>query len=301
MYKMKTKKNTKSKNRKSLKNKLQKGGAGPYVPPHARRANPSHASRTSQPSHASRTSQQSHESRTSHPSPSSNIKNTFTHIKDTKIWTPTSNAILSSNENFYDWTDPNYGKKKVSVSGIGSVDWYLKHYIDFMKSFFDKYKIRSVVDIGCGDFLMGPRLYSGKTINYTGYDIVHSNIIDNNKKLSIQYKNLPIYKTKRDPIKNMSFEFIESDFTKEEDRETLKPADLCIIKDVLQHLNDARIIESVNALIQSNKYKYILICNNYIEDEFTSENIPTYPKKDIRGCFEKYEYNEEGKEKGKFK
>ena len=53
MYKMKTKKNTKSKNRKSLKNKLQKGGAGPYVPPHARRANPSHASRTSQPSPSS--------------------------------------------------------------------------------------------------------------------------------------------------------------------------------------------------------------------------------------------------------
>jgi len=262
---MKTKKNTKSKllkskNRKSLKHKLQKGGAEAYVPPN-----------------------------------DSNIKKTFSRIKNNKIWIPPQDLKKNSNAHFYDWTDPKYGDNKVSVSGTGSVDWYLKYYIEFMKLFFDNYKIRSVVDIGCGDFLMGPRLYAGKTINYTGYDIVHSNIIDNNKKLSIQYKNLPIYQTKRDPLKNMSFEFIESDFTKEEDRETLKPADLCIIKDVLQHLNDARIIESVNALIKSNKYKYILICNNYIEGEIVKSKPAQYPEIDSKGCYKKYEYNQKGK------
>ena len=93
----------------------------------------------------------------------------------------------------------------------------------------------------------------------------------------------------------MTFEFIETDFTIKEERETLKSADLCIIKDVLQHLNDARIIESVNDLINSKKYKYILICNDYIESEFTSRNTPKFHAKDNKGCFKKYEYKYEEK------
>ena len=67
-----------------------------------------------------------------------------------------------------------------------------------------------------------------------------------------------------------------SDFTSDIERENLVPADLCILKDILQHWPDEMIINFMNFLTTSRKYRYILICNTYIEEEF-SKKKPKHP------------------------
>ena len=68
--------------------------------------------------------------------------------------------------------------------------------------------------MGCGDFRCGKTIYDDLNIQYTGYDI-YKELISHNQ---IQFPK---------------YEFIHLDFL--ENKETLLNADLCILKDVLQH------------------------------------------------------------------
>jgi len=174
-----------------------------------------------------------------------NLINVFTEVYETNKW--------GDNEN------PNYE----GSSGLGSAIWYNKKtYIPFIHKFLKKYKIKSVVDLGCGDFRIGLLLYGKINIDYTGYDAYKGVIDYNNEKFK----------------ENKKFHFIHSDFTSIKKRTRINNADLCIIKDVLQHLPNKTIVDFLNYIIKSNKFKYILLINCY---NTTPENTKDY-RKDIK-------------------
>ena len=180
---------------------------------------------------------------------SNNLIKVFTEVYETNKW--------GDNDN------PNYE----GSSGLGSAIWYNKKtYIPFIHKFLKKYKINSVVDLGCGDFRIGLLLYGKKNIDYTGYDAYKGVVEYNNEKFK----------------ENKIFQFIHSDFTSVKDRENIKNADLCIIKDVLQHLPNDIIIKFMDYIIKSNKFKYILIINCY---NTTPENTKDYRKDIVGGEF----------------
>jgi hypothetical protein len=247
---MKTKKNTKSKskllksknrksfkNRKSLKNKLQKGGAS------------------------------------SVPTPSCSEVNIIDIL---------TKQVYEDNK----WGDNDNTEYKGS-SGEGSKLWYNKKtYIPFIRKFLIENNIKSVVDLGCGDFLIGEEIYEDMNLNYTGYDAYEKLINYHNKKYkpyTEKYRETENRYNIKEGIlilnphlKNMTFEFIHSDFTKKPNN--LKSADLCIIKDVLQHLPNCIIEQFMDYITTSHKFKYILLINCC---DTTPENTKTY-RKDIK-------------------
>ena len=129
-------------------------------------------------------------------------------------------------------------------SGNGSdVEYNITTYIPFLREFLKKFNITTVVDLGCGDFRCGKFIYDDmKDIKYYGYDAYDKIIKHHNNSgydSRYQFTHLDFYKCK----------------------EEIMPADLCILKDVLQHWKLEEIYIFMDYLIASKKYKYILICN----------------------------------------
>ena len=121
-------------------------------------------------------------------------------------------------------------------SGSGSELEYCKSYINFLQKFFYDYSIKSIVDLGCGDWQFT------KEINFTG----------------IKYLGI-------DAAKEVIAENIKSHATENIKFNTLKryqdipSCDLLICKDVMQHLSikeNKKIIKEVFP-----KFKYILSTN----------------------------------------
>jgi len=124
-------------------------------------------------------------------------------------------------------------------SGGGSE--YNETYSNFLKDFIKNNNIKSIIDLGSGDFQSGNELYKDIDVEYTGYDVYKKVVDYNNKK----YKN--------------KYNFIHLDFCNK--KEDLQTADLCIIKDVLQHWETKHIYEFLDYITQKKLYKYILLIN----------------------------------------
>lgn len=153
------------------------------------------------------------------------MENIFTNIYEKKIW--------GNNKS------PNYK----GSSGDGSTTDYNKTtYVPFLKKFITDNSIKSVVDLGCGDFLCGDLIYDDLDIKYTGYD-VYKKVITYHKK----HYSLPKYN------------FMHLDFYNK--KEDIVGGDMCILKDVIQHWSTSCIYNFLDYLISSKKFKYILICN----------------------------------------
>ena len=101
-----------------------------------------------------------------------------------------------------------------SLSGPGSDEERTVDFRRLLAQFLKSHKIRSVVDLGCGDWSYG-RLVDWSGCKYTGIDVVES-VIDNNQR---QYAK-----------SNISFLCLDAG------RQDLPMADLLIVKEVLQHL-----------------------------------------------------------------
>ena len=156
----------------------------------------------------------------------------FTNIYENKIWGNNKNNEYSGS------------------SGVGSSINYNKNtYIPFLKNFITTKDIKTVVDLGCGDFLCGSLIYDDLDIIYTGYD-VYNKIINYNKNIY----TLPKYN------------FIHLDFLN--NKNSVLNGDLCILKDVLQHWSFEHIYTLLDYLVETKKYKYILItnCCNQLND-----------------------------------
>ncbi len=98
-------------------------------------------------------------------------------------------------------------------SGPGSNAEVTKDYVKFLQDFFKQKHIKSIADVGCGDWQFSKNIdFTG--ISYTSYDVA-SYVIERNQKAYAQ--------------PNVKFVLYDGDFDK------IKSADLLICKDVLQH------------------------------------------------------------------
>ncbi|MGI8786800.1 MAG: class I SAM-dependent methyltransferase [Pyrinomonadaceae bacterium] len=123
-------------------------------------------------------------------------------------------------------------------SGDGSTNKYADVYAKTIKKFIAGNKIERVVDLGCGDFRVAAKFVSDD-FYYIGCDVVPS---------LIEYLN---EKYKSETIEFRCVNIAEDD---------LPDGDLCLIRQVLQHLSNAE-IEKV--LRSAGKYKFLIITEHY--------------------------------------
>lgn len=155
------------------------------------------------------------------------------------------------------WTTNNNSHYKGSSGQGSSIDYNKDTYVPFLKQFIKDKTIQSVVDFGCGDFRVGPLIYDDLDVTYTGYD-AYGKVIEYHQKT----------------IQNPKYTFIHLDFLHA--KLALVPADMCILKDVLQHWKLDEIYEFLDYLVASNKYKYILICNCSFQERDLIQNTDRF-------------------------
>jgi len=153
------------------------------------------------------------------------MEDTFTRIYENRVW---------GNNNI-----PEYN----GSSGHGSaVDYNIHTYVPFLKKFIVDNNIKSVVDLGCGDFRCGPLIYDDSDVTYVGYDA---------------YKKAVDYNTSQHNKNKYTFRHLDFCNAKEQ----IQGGDLCILKDVIQHWPLEDIYQFLDYLVEQKRFAYILICN----------------------------------------
>lgn len=153
------------------------------------------------------------------------METTFTNVYEKSLWGNNNNA-----------------EYKGSSGGGSDVEYNKDTYIPFLKKYITDNNITHITDLGCGDFRCGKLIYDDLAIKYSGYD-TYKKVVDYN---ATQY-SLPKYT------------FTHLDFCN--NKEQILDGELCILKDVLQHWPLSDIYNFLDYLIESKKFKYILICN----------------------------------------
>jgi len=126
-------------------------------------------------------------------------------------------------------------------SGPGSNTEAGQPYADFVTGFIADNAIRSVVDLGCGDFRVGG-LVASFGVSYTGVDVVQPLIDDNNRRFG------------SDTVRFQCCDIAT---------DNLPDGDLCLIREVFQHISNAQIGA---ALARLKHYKYVLFTDVQPED-----------------------------------
>jgi len=140
--------------------------------------------------------------------------------------------------------DKNIWLRKKSKSGSGSDDEETKYVKKELIEFIKTNNIKSILDIGCGDFNWMKKIIEKTNIKYLGVDFVKPLIEDNNKKYASN---------------NIKFEFLNYNHNNFPD------AELIICRDVLVHLSFKNIFNFFEKLKITN-FKYIFI-TNFIKKE----------------------------------
>ncbi len=133
-------------------------------------------------------------------------------------------------------------------SGQGSRPEFNGEYIATLQRFLRLNHIRSVVDFGCGDWQFS-RLVHWGDITYTGIDIVDS-VVAANSDLHAS-----------DSIRFQLFEDLAS----------LPPADLILVKDVLQHLPNHLVREYLDHF--KAHYRWLIITNDDLPHSELNQDI----------------------------
>lgn len=150
----------------------------------------------------------------------------FSNVYKKKYWGETDDSHFFSGEGTY----------------VSHIDSYNEILVETIK----KHHIKSVCEIGCGDFEVSKKLLNAVDINYVGVDVVPELI----NHLSQTYGN-------------ESTKFVCIDAAKENCE--LPKFDLCIIRQVLQHLSNkdiSRVLQNVS------DFPFLII----------TEHLPTKPQ-----------------------
>ena len=120
-------------------------------------------------------------------------------------------------------------------SGVGSyADELVNPYVSLVDELVSEKGVRKISDLGCGDFNIGRRI-APLVDEYIGCDIVPE-LIERNK---IRFSN--------DRCRFVCLDIVDDD---------LPEADLCLIREVFQHLSNKELMQVLPKLAQ---YKYVLI------------------------------------------
>jgi SAM-dependent methyltransferase len=123
-------------------------------------------------------------------------------------------------------------------SGSGSTETHATEYVKTIADYVARHSIRSVVDLGCGDFTIGKRI-TDLGVDYTGVDVVPALIRHHMQRYAsrnVRFAHLDIV---ADP---------------------LPQADLCLIRQVLQHLSNDQILRILPKLT---RYGHVLVTEHY--------------------------------------
>lgn len=134
-------------------------------------------------------------------------------------------------------------------SGSGSRGPAAEAYVKFIREFILRHHIRSVVDLGCGDFFIGSQ-FVDVVDTYTGVDIVPELISYLNATYGTPRVRFQCCDITSDPLPN---------------------ADLCLVRQVFQHLSNDEIS---HALAQLKVYPHVLVT-----EHFPAESRPVVPNK----------------------
>jgi hypothetical protein len=131
------------------------------------------------------------------------------------------------------WSSPG-----IPSSGSGSIPSAATVYVDLVMDFLKKEEIKTVLDIGHGDWSMWEK-YKFSDVDYLGVD-VYEKVTENLNTL---------YETKNRKFKSLNVV-----------TEKIPTREVCISKDVLQHLPTKDIIQVLNKI---DKFHYLIICNDF--------------------------------------
>lgn len=132
------------------------------------------------------------------------------------------------------YTESLWGEADGFYSGPGSAPEYTTGFVRVVNDLIETHGLTSVVDVGCGDFRVGQRI-ARPGLDYTGVDIFDGLVEQNTRRHG------------SDQVR-----FLCMDATKDQ----LPAADLCVIREVLQHLTNAQIAA---ILRQLPRFKYAVI------------------------------------------
>lgn len=144
-------------------------------------------------------------------------------------------------------------------SGPGSYHKEVYDYAQVVSSFIIEFDVKKIVEIGCGDFNVSKLILNkldieNKDYKYTGFDVVKGLVKRNNA----------LYGSPK-----VKFRF------KDTCNEILPSADLLIIRQVLQHLDN----DSISKIVAKFKnYKYILVTEHQLSDKYDNI-IPNLDKR----------------------
>ena len=124
-------------------------------------------------------------------------------------------------------------------SGVGSEEINSREYEQLIVDYVTANGIQSIVDVGCGDFQVSQRILDRlpDSVTYRGLDVSHV----------VAQRNNRLFASDR-------ISFAQSDAAKDE----LPPADLVLVREVLQHLSNRDILAILPKL---RRYPHALVTN----------------------------------------
>lgn len=158
------------------------------------------------------------------------------------------------------------------ICGAGGVQWYsgsgshdediIRPYINLLTALIKNNDISSIVDIGCGDFHIMQQVLAAwpEVDHYVGVDVVDGLVARNQEKFGTE-----------------RIQFVALDAS--DDRVELPHAELCIVRQVLQHLDNAAIGRVVTKL---RPFRYVLVTEHIYEGEGVIYNLDKPANGDIR-------------------
>lgn len=135
-------------------------------------------------------------------------------------------------------------------SGSSSTEELAIEYARMLEPYVAKHSIQKVVDLGCGDFTIG-RKVAALGVDYIGVDVVPALV----RHLEEQYA--------RPTVRFVHLDIVD---------DPLPNGDLCLLRQVLQHLSNAQILKILPKLSQ---YEHVLITEHY-----PSPNARVVPNRD---------------------
>jgi len=120
-------------------------------------------------------------------------------------------------------------------SGFGSRGRWASEYCTLLEGLLRSFRTATVADLGCGDFSVG-EVIAGMVADYVGVDIAESVIAH----------NVRAYASDR-------VRFVRADLT----HDPLPPADVALVRQVLQHLSNAEIQAALRNIVSTYPIVYV--------------------------------------------
>ena len=134
-------------------------------------------------------------------------------------------------------------------SGRGSLEEFSAPYVEWITKFIFERDIKVVIDLGCGDFRVGQRLCAASSIDYIGVDIVPELIVYNQAQFGNEHASFRCTNIIDDELPG---------------------GELCLIRQVLQHLSN----DEIRRVIANCKnYRYLLVTEDVYAGKKLEPNL----------------------------